>query len=47
VVEGRFIDSIHGLFLIMGFISLFAAVPAFLAKKPKPSFEPVNQPEAD
>ena len=47
VLEGQFIGSIHGLFLVMGFISLFAAVTAFSAKKPKPRFEPVNQPEAD
>jgi len=47
VIEGRFIGSIHGLFLVMGLISLFAAVPAFSAKKPKPVFEPLNQTEAD
>lgn len=34
-LEDRFVGSIHGLFLLMGFISLFAAVPAFMAKKPK------------
>ncbi len=33
VLEGRFIGSVHGLFLIMGFISLFAAVPAYMTKK--------------
>jgi EmrB/QacA subfamily drug resistance transporter len=47
VVEGKFISSIHGLFLIMGFISLLAAVPAFMAKKPRLRVEPLNQPEAD
>ena len=34
ILEGQFINGIHGLFLTMGFISLFAAVPAFMAKKP-------------
>ncbi|HKT21325.1 MAG TPA: MFS transporter, partial [Nitrososphaerales archaeon] len=33
VLEDRFVGSIHGLFLIMGFISLFAAVPAYMTKK--------------
>ena len=46
-LEGRFIDSIHGLFLIMGFISLFAAVPAYMAKKPKPRFETPATAESD
>jgi EmrB/QacA subfamily drug resistance transporter len=35
LIEGRFIGSIHGLFLILGFISLFAAVPAYMTKKQK------------
>jgi MFS family permease len=47
VLEERFIGSIHGLFLIMGFISLFAAVPAYMAKKPAPRFEAISQAEAD
>jgi EmrB/QacA subfamily drug resistance transporter len=47
VLEGHFISSIHGLFLIMGFISLFAAVPAFMAKKPKPKLEELSQADAD
>jgi EmrB/QacA subfamily drug resistance transporter len=47
VLEGKFIGSIHGLFLIMGFISLFAAVPASMAKKPRPRFEAVSHAEAD
>jgi hypothetical protein len=34
VIE-RFVGSLHGLFLLMGFISLFSAVPASLAKKPR------------
>ncbi len=46
-LEARFIDSIHGLFLIMGFISLFAAVPAFMAKKPRPRLVETTQAEAD
>ena len=33
LVLERFVGSLHGLFLIMGFISLFAAVPAYLTKK--------------
>ena len=46
-LEEPFIRSIHGLFLIMGFISLFAAVPAYMAKKPKARFEAVVGSEAD
>jgi len=46
-LEQKFVGSIHGLFLIMGSISLFAAVPAFMAKKPKPKIEEVPQAEAD
>ena len=38
-LEGNFVSGIHGLFLLMGFISLFAAVPAFMARKPKPRFD--------
>ena len=47
VIEDRFIVSIHGLFLTMGFISLFAAVPAYMAKKPRPRIEADGQAEAD
>ncbi|MDG6981546.1 MAG: MFS transporter [Nitrososphaerota archaeon] len=38
VIEGRFIGSIHGLFLIMGFIALFAAVPAYMTKRRRPDY---------
>jgi len=34
-----FTSSLHGLFLLMGFISLFAAVPAYMAKKQGPKYE--------
>ena len=34
-----FVGSLHGLFLLLGFVSLFAAVAAYMAKKPKASFE--------
>ncbi len=44
---GRFVDALHWLFLLMGFVCLFAAVPAFMAKKPKPKFEERVNPEAD
>jgi EmrB/QacA subfamily drug resistance transporter len=47
VLEGQFVSAIHGLFLMLGFISLFAAVPAFLAKKPKPKAERKAQPDVD
>lgn len=46
-LEGHFIGSIHGLFLIMGFIALFAAVPAFMAKKPRPKPEPAESAQAE
>ena len=45
--ETSFVSSIHALFLIMGFISLFAAVPAFMAKKPKPAVGPPLDLESD
>jgi EmrB/QacA subfamily drug resistance transporter len=38
-VLDNFIGSLHGLFLLMGFVSLFAALAAYLAKKPKPRIE--------
>ena len=34
-VLDRFTGSLHSLFLLMGSVSLFAAVPAYLAKKPR------------
>ncbi|MDG6988024.1 MAG: MFS transporter [Nitrososphaerota archaeon] len=34
-VEAAFVGSLHGLFLILGVISLFAAVPAFMTKRQK------------
>jgi EmrB/QacA subfamily drug resistance transporter len=40
LVLDRFVGSLHGLFLLMGFISLFSAVPAFMAKKRRVSLEP-------
>jgi EmrB/QacA subfamily drug resistance transporter len=42
VLEMRFVGSIHGLFLILGFISLFAAVPAYLTKRQKAGGEAVT-----
>jgi EmrB/QacA subfamily drug resistance transporter len=36
----HFVGSLHGLFLLLGFISLFSAVPTFMVKKPKLRFEP-------
>jgi EmrB/QacA subfamily drug resistance transporter len=44
LIEAKFVGSIHGLFLIMGFISLFAAVPAYLTKKQKAEYQPVVTP---
>ncbi len=38
----NFINSLHGLFLLLGFISLFSAVPTFMAKKPKVKYEAVE-----
>ena len=40
LIEERFVGSIHGLFIIMGFISLFAAIPAYMTKKQKAEHEP-------
>ncbi|MDA4126483.1 MAG: MFS transporter [Thaumarchaeota archaeon] len=42
-----FVSSLHGLFLLMGFISLFAAVPAFMTKKPKGNYEILGSAEVD
>ena len=38
VVLERFVGSLHSAFLIMGFISLFAAVPAYMTKKQKADY---------
>jgi EmrB/QacA subfamily drug resistance transporter len=42
-----FVSSLHGLFLLMGFISLFSAVPAFMAKKPRQNYDISGSREAD
>jgi EmrB/QacA subfamily drug resistance transporter len=42
-----FVSSLHGLFLLMGFISLFSAVPAFMAKKPRQKYDISGSREAD
>ncbi|HLQ06180.1 MAG TPA: MFS transporter [Nitrososphaerales archaeon] len=42
-----FVSSLHGLFLLMGFISLFAAVPAYMTKKPKQKYEISGSNEVD
>ncbi len=36
----RFVGSLHSVFLIMGFISLFGAVPAYMTKKQKADYHP-------
>ena len=46
-VKGNFVNALHGLFLLMGFVSPFAAIPAFMAKKAKPKFEVAVQTEPD
>ncbi len=46
-VIDRFTGSLHGLFLLMGFISMFAAVPAYLAKKPGPRYTVAEEMEPD
>ena len=43
-VLDSFQGALHGLFVLMGFVSLFAAVPAFSAKKPKLRYEAVTAP---
>ena len=43
----RFVSSLQGLFLLMGFISLFAAVPAFMTKKPRQKYEISGSLEVD
>lgn len=35
----KFVGSLHGLFILMGFISLFSAVPAFMTKKGRSKYE--------
>ncbi|HEV2225568.1 MAG TPA: MFS transporter, partial [Nitrososphaerales archaeon] len=47
VLLDRFVSSLHGLFLLMGFISLFAAVPAFMTKKPRQKYEISGSAEVD
>ena len=42
-----FVAALHGLFLLMGFVSLFAAVPAYMAKKPKVRVETLAPLEGD
>ena len=39
LVLDSFVSALHGIFLLMGFVSLFAAVPAFMAKKSGPKYE--------
>ena len=39
-----FVGSLHGLFLLLGFVSLFAAVPAYMAKKSKGDRAQVTKP---
>ncbi len=43
----NFVSSLHGLFFLMGFISLFAAVPAYMTKKPKQNYEISGSNEVD
>jgi len=43
----NFINSLRGLFLLLGIVSLFSAVPAFMTKKPKPAAEPSPRVEPD
>ena len=40
-----FVDSLHGLFFMLGFISLFSAVPAFMTRKPRPGPTPASAAE--
>jgi len=47
LVLNNFVGSLHGLFVLLGFVSLFAAVPAYMAKKPKIVYEAVGTHEAD
>lgn len=35
----NFVGSLHGLFILMGFISLFSAIPAFMTKKSRGNYE--------
>ena len=46
-VLNSFVGSLHGLFLLMGFVSLFAAVPAFMAKKPGAKYVVAAETEPD
>jgi EmrB/QacA subfamily drug resistance transporter len=47
IVKINFVNSLHGLFLLMGSVSLFAAVPAYMAKKPRPGYEVMAEVERD
>ena len=42
-----FVSSLHSLFLLLGFISLLAAVPAFMARKPRAGHEAAGGPPMD
>jgi EmrB/QacA subfamily drug resistance transporter len=42
-----FVSSIRGLFILMGFISLFSAVPAFMTKKPEGKYDIPQGAESD
>jgi EmrB/QacA subfamily drug resistance transporter len=43
LVLQRFVASVHGVFVLMGFVSLFAAMPAFMTKRPKEKYEKARQ----
>ena len=47
IVKINFVNALHGLFLLMGSVSLFAAVPAYMAKKPRPEYEVMAEVERD
>ena len=43
----NFVGSIHGLFILMGFISLLSAVPAFMTRRPEGKYEITQKTESD
>jgi len=43
LVLQRFVASVHGVFVLMGFVSLFAAVPAFMTKRARTKYEIVGE----